>query len=350
MDLTKYKNKGKVGLENLGNTCFLNACMQVLNNTYELNHFLDSDNYKQFIKKDIPDIAILDEWNDLRTVMWSGNGIVTPRKFVHNVQQIAKQKNRDLFTGHAQNDMTEFLLFFMDCIHSSISRRVKMNINGTPQNDLDQTALKCYEMLKNTYSNEYSEIMELFYGIYVSEIVSNTTNTIHSVKPENFFVLDLPIMNNTTELNNLYDCLNCYVKPELLEGDNAWYNEKTKQKEDVKKQVRFWNFPKIIIITLNRFTGDGLNKINNNVQFPIENLDLSRYICGYNASSYKYDLYGICNHVGGVTGGHYTAFVKNTENNWLHYNDRNVENVSNPKVIQSSAAYCLFYRKKNNIV
>ena len=27
----------------------------------------------------------------------------------------------------------------------------------------------------------------------------------------------------------------------------------------------------------------------------------------------EYDLYGICNHVGGVTGGHYTAFVKNTE-------------------------------------
>ena len=41
MDLSKYKDKGRIGLENLGNTCFLNACMQVLNNTYELNHLLD---------------------------------------------------------------------------------------------------------------------------------------------------------------------------------------------------------------------------------------------------------------------------------------------------------------------
>jgi len=350
MDLSKYKGKGLVGLENLGNTCFLNACMQVLNNTYELNHFLDSKQYTSFIKKEIPDIAILDEWNDLRTVMWSGNGIVTPRKFVYNVQQIAKEKDRQLFTGHAQNDMPEFLLFFMDCIHNSIARRVKMNINGTPQNEMDKTALKCYDMLRNTYSNEYSEIMEMFYGIYVSEIVSKNTNKIYSVKPESFFVLDLQVVDNLIDINNLYQCLDNYVKPEMLEGENAWYNEETKKKEDVKKQIRFWNFPNIIIITLNRFTADGRQKINKSIEFPIDNLDLSKYVCGYNPNSYKYELYGICNHVGGVTGGHYTAFVKNTEGNWLHYNDRDVEKVDKAEAVISSAAYCLFYRKKNNNV
>ena len=66
MDLSKYKDKGRVGLENLGNTCFLNSCMQVLNNTYELNHFLDSDKYEKVLKKDVPDSQILSEWNDLR--------------------------------------------------------------------------------------------------------------------------------------------------------------------------------------------------------------------------------------------------------------------------------------------
>ena len=92
MDLSKYEGKGLIGLENMGNTCFLNSCMQVLNNTYELNHFLDMKSYEQFIKHDIPDSGILTEWNELRNIMWSGNGIVTPRKFVHNVREIAKKK------------------------------------------------------------------------------------------------------------------------------------------------------------------------------------------------------------------------------------------------------------------
>ena len=81
------------------------------------------------------------------------------------------------------------------------------------------------------------------------------------------------------------------------------------------------------------------------VDFPLENLDFSKYVVGYNKDSYKYDLYGICNHSGGVSGGHYTAFVKNANGNWYHYNDTNVSQVKESN-IKTNMAYCLFYRKK----
>jgi ubiquitin carboxyl-terminal hydrolase 8 len=350
MDLSKYKNKGKIGLENLGNTCFLNACMQVLNHTYELNDFLDSDKHTRNFKKDLPDSNILIEWNDLRNVMWSGNGIVSPNRFVHNVHSVANTKGRDIFTGWAQNDMPEFLLFFMDCLHNSISRSINIKISGNPENNTDNTAIKCYDMLKTLYAKEYSEIMDMFYGIYVSEIISKDNSVKHVIKPESYFILDLPILEPGRIARNLHECFNIYIKPEILEGDNAWFNEKTGQKEDIKKQISFWNFPKILVITLKRFSPDGQQKLNSPIDFPLENLDLSQYVCGYNKDSFIYDLYGICNHMGGVMGGHYTAFIRNSENVWYHCNDRNIEHVENPSSIITPMAYCLFYRKKNNLL
>jgi ubiquitin C-terminal hydrolase len=205
-------------------------------------------------------------------------------------------------------------------------------------------------MLEAVYLNDYSEIMDMFYGIYVSVIVSKDTNEIQTIKPESFFVLDLHIDNNIETPQTLYNCLDTYVKPEILEGDCAWYNEKTGKKEDIKKQIQFWNFPQIVIITINRFTPDGTSKVNKNVIFPLDDLNLSKYVCGYKPATYQYELYGICNHIGGVTGGHYTAFIRNVENKWLHFNDRIVESVDNPNDVISPAAYCLFYRKKNNTV
>ena len=82
------------------------------------------------------------------------------------------------------------------------------------------------------------------------------------------------------------------------------------------------------------------------IDFPLENLDLSSYINGYNSESYVYDLYGICNHLGSPMGGHYTSFVKNVNNKWYHFNDTNVSEVKQNKSMVGAQAYCFFYRKR----
>ena len=77
----------------------------------------------------------------------------------------------------------------------------------------------------------------------------------------------------------------------------------------------------------------------------VTELELGKYVKGYNKKSYVYDLYAVCNHSGGVLGGHYTAFIKNANGTWYEFNDTTVKEVSEKHVI-SHKSYCFFYRKK----
>lgn len=338
---------GYTGLANLGNTCFLNACIQVLNHTHELTSL--QNRYEKHIRQDRNDSIILREYQELRNVMLNNSGVVTPGKFVHFVHKIAQEKGREIFTGWAQNDMPEFLLFMVDCMHNSISRGLNVIILGKIEHSVDELATQCYTMVKNIYDKEYSEIMELFYGIYISEIWSIDGKTRHSAKPEPFFILDIPIPTIRGPIT-LYDCFESFTSQEIVEGENAWYNEATGKKEDIRKRITFWSFPRVVAITLKRFSADGDSKLTNLIDFPLDTLDLSKYVSGYNPSSFVYELYAVCNHMGGVQGGHYTAFAKRPNGDWFHYNDTHVERISDPQSVITPMAYCLFYRKKNGVI
>jgi ubiquitin C-terminal hydrolase len=249
-----------------------------------------------------------------------------------------------MFTGYSQNDLPEFLLFVIDCFHTSLSRQITMTIDGNVENETDKIALKCYEMIKNMYSKEYSEIWNLFYAVQVSEIVSLETGKQKNIIPEPYFMVDLPIPQNNKS-PNLYDCFDLFVEGETLDGDNAWFNSETQKKEDVKKKISFWSFPNILIIDFKRFNSrNQKNQIL--IDFPLDNLNLTKYVIGYKKNSYKYELYGVCNHSGGVMGGHYTAYIKNANGKWYHFNDTSVQEVPLVSSIVSPKAYCLFYRKK----
>lgn len=345
LSIKKYQDKGLSGLTNLGNTCFINSCLSILSHTYELNDFLDTDKYKKLLRKKIPDTVLLMEWDNLRKLIWTDNCIISPNKFIYAVQEVAKIKNMDIFTGYAQNDIAEFFIFIIDCFHTALSREITMNISGNVENEKDKLAVKCFEKIKNMYSHDYSEIWNLFSAMQLTQIISLESQQVLNVIPEPFFTINLPIPpNNKTP--SLYECFDLYVEEERLENDNAWFNEETNKKEDVKKEIKFWSFPTIMAIDIKRFNNNN-RKNQSLVTFPMDNLDLSKYVIGYKNDSYIYDLYGVCNHSGSVMGGHYTSYVKNANNKWYLFNDTQIKEVKNINDIVSPKAYCLFYRKKN---
>ena len=338
----KYKNKGLSGMANLGNTCFINSCMQVLSHTICFNELLDNKNTLNKLNKTV-DSVLLIEWNNLRKILWEDNCVVSPAKWISSIHKVAKVKNALLFTEYSQNDSHEFLLFILDCFHNSLKREVDMNIKGNIESEQDKLAVSCYKMIKKIYENEYSEIVKYFFGIHVSQI-SDTNNKVLSFNPEPFLNIDIPIpeMKNVSILN----CLDEYTNYELLSGDNKWYYEEKKKKIDAKKNIVFWSLPDIFIVTFKRFKNT-MRKNQILIDFPLTDLDLSKYIKGYDKKSYIYDLYGIINHSGSLMGGHYWSFIKNTNDKWYVFNDTIVKEIEVNKLV-SPNAYCLLYKKKIN--
>jgi ubiquitin carboxyl-terminal hydrolase 8 len=129
--------------------------MQVLSHTYELNDFLNKDEggYKKRLKNKY-ESALIIEWDNLRSLMWQNNCTVSPGKFIKTIQKLAQIKEMDIFTGYAQNDLPEFLLFVIDCFHSSLSREVAMSINGEVVTTTDKMAVECFDMIKKMYTKK----------------------------------------------------------------------------------------------------------------------------------------------------------------------------------------------------
>ena len=329
---------GLTGLQNLGNTCFLNSCMQAISNTDKINNVLLENILENEKNKD--ECLFLKEWTDLYTLMWSKNCIIAPARFVKTVQHVARRKNKGLFTGFAQNDLPEYLLFMLECFHNATSREVTINITGKKQDQRDELAIQCYSFVKSEYEKGFSPILKNFSTISLSTITDSDGSTM-SVKPEFLLMIDLPIPSRRQV--SLNDCLDEYCKKECLDGDNMWFNEKTNEKQVAYKCYTFWSLPDILIVTLKRFN-NGVSKLQNLIDIPLGEIDLSSYVVGYNKNNYKYELYAICNHHGSVYGGHYTANVKK-DGKWFNYNDTVIKELPENNVI-TNEAYCLFLKKK----
>ena len=336
--------KTLIGIENLGSSCYINVCIQILFYTDEMNSILLEEYSNLNEDSAAANTDLLREWleicNEMSKPYTKPRINISPKRFIHYIQKTALEKNRPEFgSPDLQNDFAEFLYFIMDCFHSGISRPVQIQIKGKGKTRQDELAQTCFEYLKQLYKKEYSKILSKFYGLTVSEIISTTPcKKVLSTTPEHFFMLELEIFEGAS---SLYDCIDRYVSDEILTGENAWYNEKSGCKETVSKKISFWHFPDIFIICLKRFQRGVKN--NALVRFPLTGLDLSPYVCGYEAAKFShYNLYATCNHYGNLSYGHYTANILNGEE-WICFNDGNVGKISNEEDVMKNA-YCLFYR------
>jgi len=131
-----------------------------------------------------------------------------------------------------------------------------------------------------------------------------------------------------------------------------WYCPDCKEHRTAFKKFDLWRLPEVLVVHMKRFqyrNAGYLNfvsrsKIDCQVDFP-EELDLAEYALGPSDDRTRYELYAVSNHMGGMGGGHYTAYAKNFRNGkWYTFDDSHVSETSVTRVATPSA-YVLFYKR-----
>jgi ubiquitin carboxyl-terminal hydrolase 4/11/15 len=149
---------------------------------------------------------------------------------------------------------------------------------------------------------------------------------------------------------SLADCFRAFSEEETLGENDAWYCNKCKDHVLATKKMDVWRAPDVLIIHLKRFQYTRLwrEKLDTLVDFPFEGLDMGPWLgSAENKQDAIYDLYAISNHMGGLGGGHYTAYAKNLHNQqWYDFNDSSVTPVRDIEEMKSSSAYVLFYARR----
>jgi len=153
---------------------------------------------------------------------------------------------------------------------------------------------------------------------------------------------------------NLHDCVKLFTTKEQLDKDDAWYCSSCKKHQQATKKFDLWMLPPVLIIHLKRFsyTRYYRDKLDTFVNFPLKNLDLTDFVVNPNKAAWPrskkfYNLIGVSNHYGGLGGGHYTAYAKNSLDGKWHYFDDNDVSLSSEDRVVTKAAYMLIYQRQD---
>ena len=345
---TKYK---KSGLKNMGATCYINTLIQCLSSSNYFINFILSDKYENRLKDNGTKYLIRELKSILNSMCIEGNSLI-PIRFLKTLKL-----KFDYIDINQQNDLHEILLLILNKLNEEIkiSNPVKyFNIDilksNETNNDNNQINKNCYKMWYELHKNEYSELIELFYGQSISQIICGNCNYIYH-NYEYFNIIDLELPYNVSDKSvDIKDCLRRHTERILInsnDNDDKWKCDKCNKTYTSEKIIKHWKFPPILIICLKRFNyNKKLNRMTKNntlVDIPMD-LDLTEFALS-NDSFLKYKLTGVALHFGNIYGGHYSSLVRkniNNDNEWILIDDLNIQTLKK-KNINFNFAYVLFY-------
>ncbi|RZC47790.1 hypothetical protein C5167_040728 [Papaver somniferum] len=301
------------GLQNLGNTCFLNSVLQCLTYTQPFAAYLQSGKHKSSCHI-AGFCAMCAIQNHVSRALQSTGRILAPKDLVLNLRCISRN-----FRNSRQEDAHEYMVNLLESMH-------KCSLpSGVPS--------------QSSGAYEKSLVHKIFGGRLRSQVKCTQCNYCSNTFDP---FLDLSLEINRAD--SLRRALQHFTATEQLDGGEKHYQcQRCKQKVRALKQLTVDKAPYVLSVHLKRFGSHVQGqKINKNVEFG-PTLDLRPYYSGPHQGDLKYTLYGVLVHAGWSTrSGHYYCFVRTSTGMWHSLDDNTVRQVSE-KVVLQQKAYMLFY-------
>lgn len=329
------------GLQNLGNTCYINTCLQnLIHCTPFISRFLEISN--QIAQKNAQQSPISNEFYELLIQIYENNSseqtYVNPGCFVEKFLSLHNQ-----FNLGQEHDTQEFCRFFLQDLNCELNE--VLSPSGYNQELPRKKKKEMFFDYKNDCLNkERSIITNLFIGYFSFEYNCECGYKEYSFSQ----FLDLPVqMNSGINGYDLFQMLqdNFYRKSYVDMGENCSFCKRTSKKNEI---MRIASLPQILIISLQRINPHTGKKNNYSVRF-YEGLNLRDIIDAEinDGSSTKYDLFAITNHVGEINTGHYYSYIK-IGNSWYCFEDSKVYKIGSKIDMTSNEVYTLFYTRNNS--
>ncbi|KAL2078194.1 hypothetical protein ACEWY4_025879 [Coilia grayii] len=303
------------GLQNLGNTCFLNSALQCLSYTPPLANYMLSREHSKTCHE--PGFCMMCTMQNHITQVFANSGnVIKPIAVLNDLKRIAKH-----FRFGSQEDAHEFLRYTVDAMQKSC----------LPGNKLDR-------------QTQATTLIHQIFGGYLRSRVKCLNCKAVSDTFDPYLDVALDIKTAPT----ISKALEQFVKPEQLDGENAYKCTKCKKMVPASKRFTIHRSSNVLTISLKRFANYNGGKIAKDVRY-CEYLDLRPYMSQPHGDPLVYSLYAVLVHSGfSCHAGHYYCYVKASNGQWFQMNDSSVS-VSDIRSVLNQQAYVLFYIRCHDV-